>query len=99
MFSVTPKSKAVVQGSCVSLYCVVQASTPPTIEWLKDGTAISANSSASAVDFTIVGGGEVLLLNNVTVETGGNYTCVASSGQQQVPATAHVTVYESSKQK
>ena len=92
----TPKNRTVVQGSNVSLYCVAEASTPPTIAWLKDGAPITANNS-SALGATIVGGGEVLLLNAVAVEIGGNYTCVAASSQQLVSTTAYVTVYESGR--
>ena len=89
-FSVTPKNKTIVQGSNVSLYCVAEASTPPTITWFKNGTPITAKNS-SVLNATVVGGGEVLLLTAVTMESGGNYTCVATSGEQLVSTTAYVT--------
>ena len=80
MRPVVTSNQTAVLGSNVSLYCI--SHSKPSSKgnlWYKDGTPLDA--SFQAFDWSLVGPmGEILLLSNVTMETGGLYSCVNEEG-------------------
>ncbi|KAJ8728981.1 hypothetical protein PYW07_006677 [Mythimna separata] len=61
----------VVQGSRTRIACKATGNPIPDIQWIKQGRAVSENSYD--IDYAD------LVLNNVQVEQGGVYTCVAAN--------------------
>ncbi|KAM4580023.1 uncharacterized protein PAE49_005072 [Odontesthes bonariensis] len=75
-----------VEGRNVSLSCTRTAGTEITVQWGKDGSAITADSR-----ITISGGS--LVINPARRGDAGEYTCTASNPVSAQTATQSVTVY------
>lgn len=77
---IATSNQTAVLGSNISLYCINHSKLSSTGNlWYKDGTPLNTNSQA--FDWLLVGPmGEVLLLNNVTIDTGGVYSCINEEG-------------------
>ena len=83
----TPTSKEAIEGTNVTLYCIPKAVPRPVITWHKDGVPMKYHPSIETF-----GEGEVILIKSISMETGGNYTCVVSNGYHSANSTAQITV-------
>ena len=62
----------------MSFYCITNSKYGSRTTWSKDGQLLDSNSS---LNWKLFGSkNEVLVLNNVTLKTGGVYSCVNDSG-------------------
>ncbi len=86
LISVRPvEHKEALEGSNVELYCLSGHPNPqPEVVWYKEGTSVDK--------LMTVGGGEVLWIENISVDTAGVYTCSVSSGNVTENSTANVVI-------
>ena len=88
--TIFPGSVNVSYNSTVSLTCVVQSLTTPTVDWTTD-TNVTLTSLVSTNYTNIYT--RILTLEQVTMEYIGKYTCTAENGGGAISAVIHITVY------
>nr|XP_053650237.1 hemicentin-1-like [Cherax quadricarinatus] len=64
----------VIEGDSASLHCVASGQPPPIISWSKEGVGIRVDDNMG-----VSWGGRTLLIQYVSQEDGGRYTCLASN--------------------
>ncbi|KAL9972279.1 hypothetical protein ACROYT_G018562 [Oculina patagonica] len=87
IFSVTPTDTVAIAGSTVVLECVANGFPKPRVTWLRDGLPVVFGS-----DYSIVGASN-LLIESVSEEHAGTYTCRAITGGSVEQATAKLDVH------
>ncbi|GFR22308.1 titin [Trichonephila clavata] len=66
------------EGDFVSVVCIVKSGTQPiTFMWFKDGQEFRSSSKDASIENSPVT--SALILNSVTSESDGNYTCKAKN--------------------
>ena len=73
-FLVYPAPVTVVNGSLITLDCLVRGEPAPSIIWLKDFTPVNLTSGI------MVEGNGTLVITDASLEDAGFYTCVADNG-------------------
>ena len=76
MFIVYPAPQAVVNGSSISLDCLVRGQPMPVVVWLKDFQPLNITSD-SGIDVADNG---TLSIMDADFDDAGFYTCVADNG-------------------
>ncbi|XP_063600047.1 hemicentin-1-like [Penaeus indicus] len=79
----------VVQGSSVTLTCIVDARPPATLSWQKNGQTLDSSRDPF---LHVTAGGDSLSFLRVQPQHAANYTCVASSAAGQDSLTYDLNV-------
>lgn len=88
-----PESQVVLAGTQVSFNC--SATTDPSalndlkIEWKKDGETLDLDGKDN---WSLLDGGQRLIIKRIEVDDSGHYTCNASNGLDSDTVTAVLTV-------
>ena len=76
----------------MTLTCVVQSLTTPNVIWTNDtNVTLPSNSLVNNKDNNIHN--STLILQQVTMEYIGKYTCTAENGEGAISAVINITVY------
>ena len=90
--TISPGSINVSYNSTVSLTCTVQSLTTPAVIWTTDtNVTLPSTSLVSNNDNNIYN--HTLILQQVTMEYIGKYTCTAENGGGAISAVINITVY------
>lgn len=72
---VTPKNTVALRGKKIELYCIYGGTPLPQVIWSKDGKALNWDDRVKQNNF-----GKSIIIQNVTFDDVGTYTCEASNG-------------------
>ena len=90
MVTISPESVNVSYGSTVTLTCVVQSLTTPTVTWTSDtDVTLPSTSLNSSNDMHT----SILTLEQVTLEYIGVYTCTAVNEGGEMSDMININVY------
>ena len=89
MFLVYPAPQAVVNGSSISLDCLVRGEPTPAIRWLKDFVPLNITSD-SRIEISDDG---TLFISDAGLDDTGFYTCVADNGLGINQVSVNVEVF------
>lgn len=90
-FSKTPSDLSVPQGSSVHLSCLITGYPDPEVVWLRDGELLELQSGSVTVDYE-EDGSCTLILNNVSLNHSGLYSCKATNALGEALCSATLTV-------
>ena len=90
MVTISPGSVNVSYNSTVTLTCIVQSLTTPNVIWTND-TNVTLPSTSLVSNNNIHN--HTLILEQVTLEYIGKYTCTAENGGRAISAVINITVY------
>ncbi|GAB1301851.1 Netrin receptor DCC [Apodemus speciosus] len=82
-----PSNVIAVEGKDAVLECCVSGYPPPSFTWLRGEEAIQLRSKK----YSLLGGSN-LLISNVTDDDSGTYTCVVTYKNENISASAELTV-------
>ena len=89
MFLVYPAPQAVVNGSSISLDCLVRGQPLPSIVWLKDFMPLNITSDSGVEIFD----NGTLFITDADLEDSGFYTCIADNGLGINQVSVNVEVF------
>ncbi|XP_073800659.1 myosin light chain kinase, smooth muscle isoform X6 [Danio rerio] len=90
-FSKTPSDLSVPQGSSVHLSCLITGYPDPEVVWLRDGELLELQGGSVTVDYE-EDGSCTLILNNVSLNHSGLYSCKATNALGEALCSATLTV-------
>ena len=73
-------------GTSYKLNCSAYGDPALTYYWTKDGNQNIPNE-------TLINGGKTLLINQVTIDNEGTYTCIVLNIEGNASTTANITVF------
>ncbi|KFO26871.1 Netrin receptor DCC [Fukomys damarensis] len=82
-----PSNVVVIEGKDAVLECCVSGYPPPSFTWLRGEEVIQLRSKK----YSLLGGSN-LLISNVTDDDSGTYTCVVTYKNENISASAELTV-------
>ncbi|XP_030626728.1 hemicentin-1 [Chanos chanos] len=85
-----PSEVSVLLNDSVQLVCTAQGTPPPTINWLKDGKALSR---ADLKNIRISPDGSTLTVTRADTSDSGKYTCVATNTAGEEDRIFNLNVY------
>ncbi|KAL6037958.1 hypothetical protein STEG23_018657, partial [Scotinomys teguina] len=84
-----PSNVVAIEGKDAVLECCVSGYPPPSFTWLRGEEVIQLRSKK----YSLLGGSN-LLISNVTDDDSGTYTCVVTYKNENISASAELTVLE-----
>ena len=88
-FIVYPVPQDVVNGSSISLDCLVRGEPTPTVSWLKDFMPLNIMSNSSIEIFD----NGTLFVSDADLDDAGFYTCIADNGLGINQVSVNVDVF------
>ncbi|XP_058133726.1 netrin receptor DCC isoform X1 [Dasypus novemcinctus] len=82
-----PSNVVAIEGKDAVLECCVSGYPPPSFAWLREKEVIQLRSKK----YSLLGGSN-LLISNVTDDDSGTYTCVVTYKNENISASAELTV-------
>ncbi|XP_045430555.1 netrin receptor DCC-like [Pipistrellus kuhlii] len=89
-----PSNVVAIEGKDAVLECCVSGYPPPSFTWLRGEEVVQLRSKK----YSLLGGSN-LLISNVTDDDSGTYTCVVTYKNENISASAELTVLVCSEQK